>query len=258
MPSFQHGSNASSPSSSIGLRAGAGLVVLALHAAVVGAIFMAPPEAPKLEQPETIMVSVIEAPVAQVAKAEEPAPEAPQPVVEPPPEPQAEPEPETKPEPEPEPEPVVEKPPMPAPAEAQTQAQAAAQAGSAQAGARRTRRPRSPPARPKAARPRKARSRPPPDQPELVSSVEYLGAKPSANYPMASRRMREEGRVVVLVEINNQGLVVSARVDSSSGSPRLDEAALAAIRKARFKPYTRNGVAYAAKAKIPFDFVMRN
>ena len=75
---------------------------------------------------------------------------------------------------------------------------------------------------------------------------------------MASRRMREEGRVVVLVEINNQGLVVSARVDSSSGSPRLDEAALAAIRKARFKPYTRNGVAYAAKAKIPFDFVMRN
>ena len=54
----------------------------------------------------------------------------------------------------------------------------------------------------------------PPDQPELVSSVEYLGAKPSANYPMASRRMREEGRVVVLVEINNQGLVVSARVDS--------------------------------------------
>ena len=53
---------------------------------------------------------------------------------------------------------------------------------------------------------------------------------------MASRRMREEGRVVVLVEINNQGLVVSARVDSSSGSPRLDEAALTAIRKARFKP----------------------
>ena len=161
MPSFQHGSNASSPSSSIGLRAGAGLVVLALHAAVVGAIFMAPPEAPKLEQPETIMVSVIEAPVAQVAKAEEPAPEAPQPVVEPPPEPQAEPEPETKPdpEPEPEPEPVVEKPPMPAPAEAQTQAQAAAQAGSAQAGTKPDTPPAQPTGAPEAARPRKARSR---------------------------------------------------------------------------------------------------
>ena len=64
--------------------------------------------------------------------------------------------------------------------------------------------------------------------------------------------------MVVLVKSTTRGLVVSARVDSSSGSPRLDEAALTAIRKARFKPYTRNGVAYAAKAKIPFDFVMRN
>jgi protein TonB len=78
------------------------------------------------------------------------------------------------------------------------------------------------------------------------------------NYPMASRRMREEGRVLVLVEINTQGLVDRATIDTSSGFPRLDESALTAARKAKFKPYTRNGVAYAAKAKIPFDFVMRN
>ena len=260
MPSFQHGSNASSPSSSIGLRAGAGLVVLALHAAVVGAIFMAPPEAPKLEQPETIMVSVIEAPVAQVAKAEEPAPEAPQPVVEPPPEPQAEPEPETKPdpEPEPEPEPVVEKPPMPAP---KPKPKPKPKPQPKQEAPKQEPKPDTPPAQPTGApegSQAKARSRGAARPAGAGVQRQYLGAKPSANYPMASRRMREEGRVVVLVEINNQGLVVSARVDSSSGSPRLDEAALAAIRKARFKPYTRNGVAYAAKAKIPFDFVMRN
>ena len=261
MPSFQHGSNASSPSSSIGLRAGAGLVVLALHAAVVGAIFMAPPEAPKLEQPETIMVSVIEAPVAQVAKAEEPAPEAPQPVVEPPPEPQAEPELETKPdpEPEPEPEPVVEKPPMPAPKpkpkpkpKPQPKQEAPKQEPAGHAARAAHRRARRQPGHAKPAAGAAAR----PAGAGVQRRVP--GRQASANYPMASRRMREEGRVVVLVEINNQGLVVSARVDSSSGSPRLDEAALAAIRKARFKPYTRNGVAYAAKAKIPFDFVMRN
>ena len=260
MPSFQHGSNASSPSSSIGLRAGAGLVVLALHAAVVGAIFMAPPEAPKLEQPETIMVRRDRGAGGAGRQAEEPAPEAPQPVVEPPPEPQAEPEPETKPdpEPEPEPEPVVEKPPMPAP-----KPKPKPKPQPKQEAPKQEPKPDTPPAQPTGApegsqATQSPQQGPPPDQPELVSSVEYLGAKPSANYPMASRRMREEGRVVVLVEINNQGLVVSARVDSSSGSPRLDEAALAAIRKARFKPYTRNGVAYAAKAKIPFDFVMRN
>ncbi|MPT27121.1 MAG: energy transducer TonB, partial [Achromobacter sp.] len=86
---------------------------------MIGAIFMAPESRPELEEPEAIMVSVVEAPIPQIAKAE-PAPEVPQPVVEPPPEPQpeVEPEPETKVEPEPDPEPepeVVEKPPMPAP-----------------------------------------------------------------------------------------------------------------------------------------------
>ena len=122
MPSLQRGWNSSSRSS-FGIRAGAGLAVLAIHAAVIGAIFMAPENRPELEEPEAIMVSVVDAPVPQIAKAE-PTPEVPQPVTEPPPEPQPEiepepePEPELKPEPEPEPEPepVVEKPPMPAPA----------------------------------------------------------------------------------------------------------------------------------------------
>jgi len=99
---------------------------------------------------------------------------------------------------------------------------------------------------------------PPPDQPILVSSIEFQGARPMPVYPQTSRRMREEGRVLVLVEINTQGLVDRASIDTSSGFPRLDESALTAARKAKFKPYTRNGVAYPAKAKIPFDFVMRN
>lgn len=67
----------------------------------------------------------------------------------------------------------------------------------------------------------------------------------------------EDGRVVLLVDIGADGLVATAVVDQSSGNPRLDEAALAAIRKARFKPYMRNGVAYPARAKVPFDFVKR-
>ncbi|MFQ6722701.1 energy transducer TonB, partial [Bordetella pertussis] len=102
------------------------------------------------------------------------------------------------------------------------------------------------------------RQAPPPDEPIMVSSVEYQGARPMPVYPMASKRLREEGRVVVLVEISTQGLVDRASIDTSSGFSRLDESALAAARKARFKPLTRNGVAYPAKAKLPFDFVMRN
>ena len=261
MPSFQHGSNASSPSSSIGLRAGAGLVVLALHAAVVGAIFMAPPEAPKLEQPETIMVSVIEAPVAQVAKAEEPAPEAPQPVVEPPPEPQAEPEPETKPdpEPEPEPEPVVEKPPMPAPKpkpkpkpKPQPKQEAPKQEPKPDTARAAHRHARRQPGHAKPAAGVTAR----PARTGFQRRIPGRQALRQLSHGVAPHARGRPGGGAGGNQQPGPGRERARRF--SSGSPRLDEAALTAIRKARFKPYTRNGVAYAAKAKIPFDFVMRN
>ena len=63
-------------------------------------------------------------------------------------------------------------------------------------------------------------------------------------YPMASKRLREEGRVVVLVEISTQGLVDRASIDTSSGFSRLDESALAAAAQGPLQTLTRNGVAY--------------
>jgi protein TonB len=234
---------------------------------VVYAIYMAPASRPELEEPEAIMVSVVDAPIPQIAKAE-PTPEPPQPVVETPPpqpevepEPEPEPEPELKPEPEPEPEPVVEKPPMPAPKPKPKPKPKPQPKQEAKPEPKKETPPvQTPPAgAPEGTQaPQGPQQGPPPDQPVMVSSIEFQGARPMPNYPMASRRMREEGRVVVLVEINTQGLVERATIDASSGFPRLDESALAAARKGRFKPYTRNGVAYPAKAKIPFDFVMRN
>ena len=40
----------------------------------------------------------------------------------------------------------------------------------------------------------------------------------------------------------------------SSGFARLDEAALAGVQRARFKPYTENGVPTAGWARIPIPF----
>ena len=62
----------------------------------------------------------------------------------------------------------------------------------------------------------------------------------------------------MLVRINAQGRVDDARIDTSSGYARLDDAALDAARRARFNPLTRNGVAMPALAKLPFDFELRN
>ncbi|WPL81163.1 energy transducer TonB [Bordetella hinzii] len=259
MPSLQYGWT-TTPQASMGLRVGAGIAVLAVHAAVIGAIFLNHTEAPVMLEQEPVMVSVIEAPVPQVAKAE-PNPEPPveetpppEPVVEPPP---PEPEPELKPEPEPEP--IVEKAPEPAPPpkpkpkpkpqpkpQPKTEVQAEPKPQTPPAGAtdgeQVTQAPKQGPA---------------PEEPVFMSSVEYLGDRPAPKYPSDSIRRREQGRVIVLVTINPQGYVDKASIDTSSGFRRLDNSALEAVRKARFKPLTRNGVPQTAMARIPFDFGLK-
>jgi protein TonB len=94
------------------------------------------------------------------------------------------------------------------------------------------------------------------NQPRLIGKVDYLGSRPHPDYPRVSMRRGETGRVVVRVFISRQGLVEKATVRTSSGFSRLDESAVNAVRTARFKPYTENGVPYPAIADIPFDFVL--
>lgn len=247
----------SSSQSSLGLRIVAGVLVVAVHIAVVVAILWAPSE--KLEQlePDAVMVSMIDAPMLEMAKAE-PAAAPQQTMQEAEPEPTAEEEPELQPEPEPEA--VVEKAPEPAPKpKPKPKPLPKLQQAPKQEAVPKAEPVATPPSgNPEGTEaPKGATQGPVSNEPVMLSSnVAYLGGKPS--YPAASRRLREEGRVIVLVDINTEGIVERARVDTSSGYSRLDESALAAARTARFKPLTRNGVAYPARAKLPFDFVLRN
>ena len=50
--------------------------------------------------------------------------------------------------------------------------------------------------------------------------------------------------------------MADVQVQKSSGYARLDQAAIQAMRQARFRPYTENGIAYPARVDIPFDFVL--
>jgi len=86
-----------------------------------------------------------------------------------------------------------------------------------------------------------------------ASAVQYLQA-PVLAYPRLSRRAGESGRVLLRVFIDEAGLPAQLRVQSSSGYPRLDEAAIAAVQKARFKPYSENGRPMAGWALIPLSF----
>lgn len=94
---------------------------------------------------------------------------------------------------------------------------------------------------------------PPTPQPKLVSGVEYL-RPPQPEYPTLSRRMNEEGRVIVRVLINPQGRPEQALVHLSSRSARLDQAAINAALAALFKPHTENGMALHVYALIPITF----
>jgi protein TonB len=75
-------------------------------------------------------------------------------------------------------------------------------------------------------------------------------------YPAFSRRTGEQGRVVLRVELDERGSVTQASVATSSGSSRLDDAALSAVRQWRCNPASRGGVPVRAVALQPFNFVL--
>lgn len=109
---------------------------------------------------------------------------------------------------------------------------------------------------------------PPPGEPPamplpavpLVMTTELAVACPERSapaYPPRSRRDGEEGTVVLRVELSEHGAVETARIQSSSGFARLDEAALTAIRGWRCTPARRGGQPVRATALQPFKFVLR-
>jgi protein TonB len=89
--------------------------------------------------------------------------------------------------------------------------------------------------------------------PKLVSSVEYL-REPSPRYPPQSRRLREQGLVVLKVLIDERGNACEIEVESSSGYARLDHAAREAVQRAAFRPYIEDGAPRRALVLIPIEF----
>jgi protein TonB len=97
---------------------------------------------------------------------------------------------------------------------------------------------------------------PAPPKLELPSSdADYLN-NPKPPYPPLSKRMGEQGRVVIRTLIGVDGTAQEASIFKSSGFDRLDQAALATARKWRYVPGKRAGVAEAMWFNVPFDFVL--
>nr|WP_157609117.1 energy transducer TonB [Variovorax sp. Root411] len=87
------------------------------------------------------------------------------------------------------------------------------------------------------------------------SNADYL-QNPKATYPAMSKRLGEQGKVVVRVLVGVDGLPKSAEVKKSSGFDRLDEAAVEYIMKCRFVPGKVNGVVQAMSYDAPVNYVL--
>ena len=92
---------------------------------------------------------------------------------------------------------------------------------------------------------------------ELPSSdAEYLN-NPKPAYPPASKRLGEQGKVVIRTFIGIDGVAQQAQIKQPSGYDRLDQAALATALKWRYVPGKRAGVAEAMWFDVPFNWVLR-
>jgi protein TonB len=91
--------------------------------------------------------------------------------------------------------------------------------------------------------------------PKLVSAVEYV-REPVPRYPPQSRRLREQGLVVLRVVIDERGTASSIEIETSSGHARLDDAAREAVLRAAFRPYVEDGEPRRALVLIPIEFAL--
>jgi len=100
---------------------------------------------------------------------------------------------------------------------------------------------------------------------EVAASAEVIAPRfdadylnnPKPAYPMISKRLGEEGQVLLRVLVSSQGSAEQVQLLRSSGFPRLDEAAQEAVAKWRFVPAKVGSVATTAWVQVPVSFQLR-
>ena len=82
---------------------------------------------------------------------------------------------------------------------------------------------------------------------------------PKPMYPANARLKKQEGDVLLTVEVSAQGRALRVEVATSSGFASLDEAALTTVlRRWRFEPARLDGVPTVARVQVPVRFQLDN
>jgi len=77
------------------------------------------------------------------------------------------------------------------------------------------------------------------------------------DYPKGARQRGEQGEVTLEIDVDADGAVTRTKVVVSSGFAELDEAAVKAAQKAKFRPAKSGGRSVASTARLKLDFKLK-
>jgi protein TonB len=101
---------------------------------------------------------------------------------------------------------------------------------------------------------------PPPPRAIVPGTNMKLSYQPDISdyYPESSRRAGEEGRAMVKVCVSAAGKIDSAELQTTSGFPALDQAAVKLAKASKFKPATQEGKPVSTCAPLPVKFTLHS
>jgi protein TonB len=88
------------------------------------------------------------------------------------------------------------------------------------------------------------------------AAPDYLH-NPPPEYPEEARISHQQGVVLLLVDVSQEGGVIKVSLQRSSGYRRLDEAALRVAKNWKFKPATVAGQPMRSQVEVPVRFKLQ-
>lgn len=235
-------------------RRGLAALVIALHVAGILTLVRLGSVPPKAPEVQSIEIALIQAEAPAPEQIQPPAPPPPAPVIQPA---KALPRPAPKPAPEAAVKPMPKAMIKPTPTSIETAAPEPVQAAPAPAPAPAPAATSLQPATAPAAAPDKTATPAAALAPAPVTSArfdaDYLN-NPPPSYPQLSRRMREEGKVLLRVVVSADGTPKLVEISQGSGSERLDKAARSAVERWRFVPARQGERPIEAAVLVPIIF----
>ncbi len=88
-------------------------------------------------------------------------------------------------------------------------------------------------------------------------SIGYASYIPAPEYPLISRRNKEEGSIIFNINIDEAGSLTAYEIVQSSGYERLDKEAEKSLKTAKFQPALKNGKPVHSNFDLKITFTLK-